>query len=232
MRSPSLAQTSIIALAAALALGAGSARAVQLAISEPADITMFEANGALVPIDFQLVNTGTPDLKTLEFVSITQVVTPNDSTGDFTREVLKGLEPGSCKSGDLTLSRLSPTETCTITSTFIALDGDPFDSHKVVDSATWIAGLSVTWRFVGETVTHNDVNGALVTIKDDPIPEPATWALMLTGFAALGAALRRRRAPPCGAAGGHALAPEYMQKADTANFPVESGVRVSHLRRA
>ena len=193
MRSPSRVQASAIAVAAALALGPDAARAVQLAISEPPDITMFEANGALVPIDFQLINTGTPDLKTLEFVSITQVVTPNNSTGDLTREVLKGFEPGSCRSGDLTVSRLSPTETCTITSTFIALDGDPFDSDKKVDAAEWLAGLSVTWRFVGETATHNDVNAALVTIKDDPIPEPAAWALMLTGFAVVGAALRRRR---------------------------------------
>jgi len=168
------------------------ARAVQLAISEPPDITIFEANGVQLPIDFQLINTGTPDLRTLEFVSITQVVTPNSSTGDITREVLKGLDPGSCKSGDLTVSRLSPTETCTISSTFIALDGDPFDSDKKVDAAEWLAGLSVTWRFVGETVTHNDVNAALVTIKDDPVPEPAAWALMLTGFAVVGAALRRR----------------------------------------
>jgi hypothetical protein len=193
MRSPSLVPASAIALAAALAFEADPALAVQLAISEPPDIPMFEANGAQIPIDFQLINTGTPDLRTLEFVSITQVVTPNNSTGDITREVLKGLDPGSCKSGDLTVSRLSPTETCTITSTFIALDGDPFDSDKKVDAAEWLAGLSVTWRFVGETATHNDVNAALVTIKDDPVPEPAAWALLLTGFAVVGAALRRRR---------------------------------------
>lgn len=182
-----------IAAAAALSLLAGPAGAVQLAISQPADIEMFEGNGLLVPVTFQVINTGVPDLKTIEFISIAQVVTPDANPGDITREVLAKSEAGSCKSGDLSITRLSPTETCTIVSTFLALDGDPFDEDKTVDSASWIAGISITWRFVGETATHNDVQGGLVKIKDDPVPEPATWAVLLIGFAALGAIARRAR---------------------------------------
>lgn len=184
-----------MALAAALSLWPNSTQAVQLAISQPADIEMFEANGALVDLVFELVNTGTPQLKNIVFVSITQVTTPWDSTGDITREVLKNFEVGSCMVGENALTRLGPTESCKITSTYIALDGDPFDAHKVVDSATWLAGLSVSYRFEGETTLFSEVNGGLVTIKDDPIPEPSSWALMLAGFAALGAALRYSRRP-------------------------------------
>jgi len=152
-----------------------------------------------------VINTGVPELSSIELLSIKQVVTPgSDKPGDITREVLKPFLAGSCKSGDLTITLLAPTETCDIVSTFLALDGDPFDEHKVVDSAIWLAGISITWRFHGQTETHNDVNGALVTIKDDPVPEPAAWTLMLTGLAAVGAALRaaRRRDRPREAAGG------------------------------
>jgi hypothetical protein len=193
MRIPTPTQASVIALAAALSLWAGPTQAVQLAISQPADIEMFEANGALVDIVFELVNTGTPELKSIQFVSITQVVTPWSTAGDIEREVLKKWEVGSCMVGENALTRLAPTESCKITSTYIALDGDPFDAHKVVDSATWLAGLSVSYRFEGETALFSEVNGGLVTIKDDPIPEPSTWAMMLAGFAGVGAVLRYAR---------------------------------------
>lgn len=200
MRIPTVFQASVIALAAALFLWPGSTKAVQLAISQPADIEMFEANGTLVDLVFELVNTGTPQLKSIEFTSITQVVTPWDPPGDIEREVLKKWAVGQCLAGENAVTRLAPTESCKITSTYIALDGDPFDAHKVVDSATWLAGLSVGYRFVGETALFSEVNGGLVTIKDDPIPEPSTWALLLAGFAALGAALRCSRRPPALAA--------------------------------
>jgi hypothetical protein len=192
MPHPPLRAT-VIALAAALPLWASPVQAVQLAISQPADIEMFEANGELVDLVFEVINTGTPELKSIEFTSITQVVTPWDPPGDIEREVLKKWLVGSCMAGENAVTRLAPTEKCTITSTYIVLDGDPFDTHKVVDSATWLAGLSVGYRFVGETALFSEVNGGLVTIKDDPIPEPSTWALLLAGFAALGGALRWSR---------------------------------------
>ena len=203
MRTSNIAQVSVFAAIAALFLWANPAKAVQLAISRPADVELFESSLAYVPLEFELVNTGVPELKMIEFVSITQVVTPWDSSGDITREVLKSWEVGSCKSGEFSITRLAPTERCKITSTYIALDGDPFDTHKVVDSAVWLAGLSVSYRFVGETALHSEVEGGLVTIKDDAVPEPASWAMMVAGFAALGVALRRARS----ALGFHRMAP-------------------------
>jgi hypothetical protein len=44
-------------------------------------------------------------------------------------------------------------------------------------------------------VTYNDAAGAHVAFYSDPIgiPEPATWAMMLTGFFGLGAMVRSRK---------------------------------------
>jgi hypothetical protein len=41
---------------------------------------------------------------------------------------------------------------------------------------------------------HGYVNGFTATTSFAPVPEPATWALLIGGFAGAGAALRRRRA--------------------------------------
>jgi hypothetical protein len=54
----------------------------------------------------------------------------------------------------------------------------------------------VTYRFEGENDFFLAFSGGLITIKDDPIPEPSTWAMMLAGFAGVGAVLRHARRAP------------------------------------
>lgn len=197
MPTPTFTQASVIVVAAALSLWAASAHADQLAISEPADVEVFESSLGFVPLEFQLQNTGTPVFKTIDIFSIVQVVTPDDATTDITREVLtKGVvDPCFLADGTVTTS-LKVSERCTLTSTYISLDADPFDRNKVVDSAKWLGGISVTYSFEGETAFHSEVSGGRIIIKDDPIPEPSTWAMMLAGFGALGAVLRYSRRPP------------------------------------
>lgn len=64
------------------------------------------------------------------------------------------------------------------------------------------AGLS-TFYTVGSTGTlslsyfdsNNFDNTGSITFKLAAVPEPASWALMIMGFGAVGAALRRRSAP-------------------------------------
>ncbi len=196
MRTPTLTQAPVIAVAAALSLWAASAHADQLAISEPADVEVFESALEFVPLEFLLQNTGTPIFKTIDIFSIVQVVTPDDPTGDITREVLAKGVVDPCFLADGTVARsLKVAERCTLRSTYIVLDADPFDRHKVVDSAKWLGGISVLYSFEDETALHSEVSAGRITIKDDPIPEPSTWAMMLAGFAALGAVLRYSRRP-------------------------------------
>jgi hypothetical protein len=47
-----------------------------------------------------------------------------------------------------------------------------------------------------ENLGDLDTNSSPVELGTLTVPEPATWALMLTGFAGLGAALRMRRKAP------------------------------------
>jgi hypothetical protein len=47
---------------------------------------------------------------------------------------------------------------------------------------------------LGDTVLLNaHLEGAVITFKSSPVPEPAAWSLMIGGFLAVGWALRRRR---------------------------------------
>jgi hypothetical protein len=54
------------------------------------------------------------------------------------------------------------------------------------------AGKTYTFPFTGSGNNEAAVTG---NISPTPVPEPATWAMMLVGFAGIGMAVRRRRQP-------------------------------------
>ena len=52
------------------------------------------------------------------------------------------------------------------------------------------AYAGATGSFIGE----GTVNNGVISLNFRPVPEPATWAMMLVGFAGIGMAMRRMRA--------------------------------------
>ena len=62
-------------------------------------------------------------------------------------------------------------------------------------------GIEPDWLRIGTDITHQGPFNAAFSLSGSVVPEPATWAMMLTGFAGLGlAGYRRARKPdPIGA---------------------------------
>jgi len=93
-----------------------------------------------------------------------------------------------------------------------AVQSAPAISHGVLDRIggnqvgfTFLAPIPQPWRLITSGGTTHlftpDGDGDLannfggVSLEITPVPEPATWGLMLLGFGGLGAMLRKRRKP-------------------------------------
>ncbi len=72
--------------------------------------------------------------------------------------------------------------------------GDPFSAQTI----TWTATGSGSGHFVIGTKSADKVGALVDNVALDvtrlPVPEPTTWAMMIGGFALVGASLRRRKA--------------------------------------
>ena len=102
----------------------------------------------------------------------------------------------------ITLTTSSPA--IDFTSAILTGAGGPFGLVEINDD-----GISEFWRLANPitlsasqyTLTINGNNsgagslGGSITISPSAVPEPATWAMMLLGFGAVGFAMRRRRSP-------------------------------------
>lgn len=74
-----------------------------------------------------------------------------------------------------------------------AADTFPFLNYGI----SFVAGQAGTFYATLSSLNSNDDFGAVadnVLLTLDPVPEPATWAMMIAGFAMTGFALRRHRA--------------------------------------
>lgn len=72
----------------------------------------------------------------------------------------------------------------------IVAPGTPF----VPDLQSWIRNeaLQPDWLRIGTDVTGQGPFNAVFTLNGGTVPEPATWAMMIAGFALIGTAMRQR----------------------------------------
>ena len=93
------------------------------------------------------------------------------------------------------------TKKLDVTLTSVTLDGILHSFHQDLTGpeekwsmgATSIGAGTHTLKVLGSWGTKGGAYSG--TLNFDAVPEPATWALMILGFAGIGAAMRRRRAP-------------------------------------
>jgi hypothetical protein len=136
----------------------------------------------------------TPDGSKYGFVQsqgvLTQTFTANQS-GTFELTWLNAGRPnnlfagiGGDQSYDVLLNNL-------LLGTFSTTSGEPFTA-QTSSPFDLVSGQTYTLSFNGRSTSDNTAYIDAVGLVA-PVPEPATWAMMLLGFGAIGAAMRRRK---------------------------------------
>lgn len=90
-------------------------------------------------------------------------------------------------SGGTTQTRTSPFELSIFTGTGTILGSPTVDPASITLSSGFVTGQSLVSKATSFRITYTYDPVAA------PVPEPASWALMIAGFGLAGAALRRRR---------------------------------------
>jgi hypothetical protein len=203
----------LLAAAAALSLvgGASAARAAttltfdelpyayyaQTVVSQGYQFDDFDANSPIALFTWEAGSpySADPDGRTLNNNYFRSTVTLTKVGGglfDFTSVDLTDIynNHDGQLGGDVLFSFFDGLTTTTQTVTVDALPG--FQTFTF--NRTGLVSLSFQAVTTNEVQTDNFVLDAAAT--PGGVPEPATWALMLTGFGLAGSALRRRRASP------------------------------------
>jgi hypothetical protein len=155
------------------------------------------AAGAVVTVDSSTTTVDGPttvaDVTTIGFTQA-QLGSPTFMEDVVFTNTLAGLY-------SITLTTSSPA--VDFTSAVLSGLGGPYNLIEIDDDGTnefWRLANPVTLDPSTYTLTINGNNsgagslGGSITIRQ-AVPEPATWAMMLLGFGAVGFAMRRRRAP-------------------------------------
>jgi len=78
-------------------------------------------------------------------------------------------------------------------STLVASNAGPGSTGRLTSALT--PNTWYTFQYSGTLATAGNVSGPASFYAAAAVPEPATWGLMLLGFAGMGMVLRRRRRP-------------------------------------
>jgi hypothetical protein len=185
----------------ALALSAGQVRAatmLQVKVSgfNPLVTKVAECDDCRLTLRYIVVNSGTPVIGTVTLGRITEylfAVPFTDTTYDvaskgYTNQYLRSGCGDKIRAGDY----------CDLDAIFRIDDADPTDSLDPTDDfGLWAVGVSVPWSVTDDkgVVTKGVAVSplAFIDVYDAPAPEPASWALLILGLGATGAALRRSR---------------------------------------
>lgn len=184
---------SALPLAAALVAFSTSAHAITYTFEEYADGTVL--TGFLPGTDFPVlsvsgvVTSGVPgaDGKVLKLAQ--QPASPSPYTNAYLRTHFTHVEEGLDYWGSLSTLRVYVTAPTTFywyyPNSIVLTPG----TWQTIDP-NWFGNSSYQFRSAGEVYIDNVLaNGGY-----SMVPEPSTWALLISGFGLAGAALRRRRA--------------------------------------
>lgn len=69
------------------------------------------------------------------------------------------------------------------------------DNGVLSFSLTSLLSGTGLYLYIGEVGDNGEVAGSNITVSRSAVPEPATWAMLILGFGAVGGALRRRARP-------------------------------------
>lgn len=169
-------------------------RKLVLGMVGAAALAMGSAATATVTIDSSTMNTGGPTI-----IGDTTRIDYNDTglTDPFTET----LTFTNTEAGQYVISLVTNFASVNFTSAILTGPSGPLALTSQIDNGTlerWttpetglLAG-QYTLTIMGNTGRDTQIGGH---IDIQAVPEPATWAMMLLGFGAVGFAMRRRRTP-------------------------------------
>jgi hypothetical protein len=159
------------------------------------------ANAAITIVDHSVgdITVGTPDNVTIpnfvDFDTTTNTGTTVNPWFDFTND----------QSGYYIFDLTSSTTNATITLEQVLSDGatvvvdEVHGTSRFLELDSSVLQADATYRFTYTFTTPGTEEGGGGTLSGNasfyaaPLPEPATWAMMLIGFGGIGMAMRRRR---------------------------------------
>ncbi|WP_296600686.1 PEPxxWA-CTERM sorting domain-containing protein [Phenylobacterium sp.] len=209
-----------LALALTLtAFGAASAHAATtiLDFEGVAGIPASYGDGPGVDVSYQYVNVKTGAVTPGLFFwysgygDLERVVFGGQNSTDFRSEIVLKALPGyeiSLLSFDFAtfknLTSSTPISIRTLGGTTLfseTLGTNPGGhNHLAVNSAAVTDGIVLSWGPDGYNVALDNIAFDVRPTGAAAVPEPATWAMMILGFAGVGGAMRRQRRARCGSA--------------------------------